>query len=231
MDKYIDRISMLEKAKDIFIRYNNSIYEYEEELSKIKSEPFVPTKGIMPQYVLFIVLGALNNAIAFEVLKGFEIVSIFYCMIRDKEIPESFFRVPGTIIGLFLISVSLFLFIGGVRIAKRWHYLREKRIYDKRINYRIGLLSGRFDRMEGFKRYKSDYFRENDISPETTMEDIEGMLQQAIEEYYAHLEEIRKDAENIPNNIVAFKNKKYVPRTLIVDDCDIIYEYVDDDDE
>lgn len=216
MSNYAEKIRGYEKAIDIRIRYDNRLYEYNEQEEKIKGMGFTPTKGIMPQYTLFLVLGIVNTMFFFGIVRLYLITMqgwFMWYVSRSRVTPYvMFMAVVLTVACLAIAAISVFLFAGGHAIARKWHIAIDKYNYDKRMVNENNILKERLRSLELCRQGMHDCFKENGVPFEATADDIRKMIEEAkanykeCEDFYRRGEEAAEETDAVEaDNVVKFQ--------------------------
>lgn len=114
---YRHKIEEIEKALELHARKANRKMEYQEQERKLeetrKRVISVRGRGIFPQYSLFIVLGHVV---------GLQFLVAFFMTI-DTPAEWSVYCIVGWFYTFILGGLTLFFFVGGVFVSKRWRRL------------------------------------------------------------------------------------------------------------
>ncbi len=237
---YVNKIQGLELAAEAYVKKENRKIEYQNQ-EKIYEEVrtrYDHTKGIFPQYVMFLIFGSIHGI--YFLLAG---VPVLIKTPFDGSFEDLYVLVPISII----LMIALFCFIGGAFISKTWHRNSKKNsyAYKQALGSQYGFLSNQKSYLDAAERTWHDCCVTNGIPFDATLEDVNRLLDEARvsqQAYFNSLDieaaersRIKKEEGN--QNIINFSDrraqsaKNNIPRHLIIDDCDTIYDYEDEADD
>ena len=178
-----ERARQIEIAIGEKASYENRLAEYEEQKKELENIPFVPSKGIMPEYIKFIIFGFLLvpvlcavNAIIFKSFIPFYIENY-----GTDGIFLSTYRILGTMICAFLVETILFIWLAGIPIAYSRHRAADYRNYEKMMDQRKRGLRDLFKRLVESEESFHDCFVRLGIPFDTTSAEMRKMIDEAWE--------------------------------------------------